>query len=198
MTERNIPQLRHGQRIIDENGVPESWFVDAWNSLVDRTGGQTTNLINGIINGEQQLSDVLLNGSSLTTSLESLNSNVEEAGAEAAAGSGGLVVTLSSNVAFDSITGAGTATTNAVTCSVTGGTGPYTFTLSKVSGSTIAYTLSGSNNETVTFSQAIAAGQILAGQYKWTVEDSTGGTPLTSGKSFSVTLSSTDFSGVYA
>ena len=45
---RNIPYLDTAQaigRVVNGRLVPEAWFVDAWNDLLNRTGGQTTNTI---------------------------------------------------------------------------------------------------------------------------------------------------------
>lgn len=45
---RKIPYLDTAQaigRVVNGQLVPEAWFVDAWNDLLNRTGGQTTNVI---------------------------------------------------------------------------------------------------------------------------------------------------------
>jgi hypothetical protein len=188
---RQIPQLLHGMPIVNPDGTPTKVFVDAWNDLLDRTGGQSIDLVGNIINGTQQLTDVNLAGASLNTTLASIDANVTEAATEAAIGSGGLVVTLSSQSAV----GSGTTvviTSNPVTAAVVGGVAPYTYTLSKVSGDTIPNTLSGVDNQTVTFAAAPGVGNSLVAQYRWTVEDSTG-TPLTASKNFSVSLTRDEY-----
>lgn len=196
---RQIPQLLHGMPIINADGTPTKWFVDAWNDLLDRTGGQSVDLVGNIINGTQSLTDVTLAGVSLSTTLSAIDSNITEAATEAAAGSGGLVITLSASAATGSRVGFGVVTTNAVTVSATGGTAPYTFTLTKVSGDTVSYTLSGSDDETVTFSEAMSAGTDFTAQYKWTAEDSSG-SPLSGSKNFAVSLvcSVYEYSGSFA
>ena len=191
MSDRLIPQLLHGMPIINPDGTPTKWFVDAWNDLLDRTGGQAVNLVGNIINGRQELADINLAGSSLSVTLQAVNSNIDSTATEAAAGSGGLVVSISPSLASGR-SDTSVVTSNTVTASVTGGVAPYTYTLTKVSGDTIDNVISGANNNIVQFSQTMTVGQTLMAQYRWTVEDSTG-TPLTGNKSFSVTMTRDEF-----
>ena len=191
MAERSIPQLLHGMPITNPDGTPTKWFVDAWNDLLDRTGGQSVDLVGNIINGTQRLTDVNLGGASLATTLSSINSNIDTVATEAVVGSGGLVVSLSEPAATASRVGRGLATTNAVAASATGGTGPYTYTLTNVSGETISNAITGTDSEIVTFSQILAAGDYLTAEYRWTAEDSLG---ATGSKTFTVTLFSDEFS----
>ncbi len=191
MSDRLIPQLLHGMPIINPDGTPTKWFVDAWNDLLDRTGGQAVNLVGNIINGRQELADINLAGSSLSVTLQAVNSNIDSTATEAAAGSGGLVVSISPSLASGR-SDTSVVTSNTVTASVTGGVAPYTYTLTKVSGDTIDNVISGANNNIVQFSQTMTVGQTLTAQYRWTVEDSTG-TPLTGNKSFSVTMTRDEF-----
>ncbi len=191
MSDRLIPQLLHGMPIINPDGTPTKWFVDAWNDLLDRTGGQAVNLVGNIINGRQELADINLAGSSLSVTLQAVNSNIDSTATEAAAGSGGLVVSISPSLASGR-SDTSVVTSNTVTASVTGGVAPYTYTLTKVSGDTIDNVISGANNNIVQFSQTMTVGQTLMAQYRWTVEDSTG-TPLTGNKSFSVTMTRDEY-----
>ena len=69
MTVRNIPKMFQGDPIIDKDGVPKQWFVDAWNDLLDRTGGMANDFVGNIINGTQQLTDVNIAGIPLSTQL---------------------------------------------------------------------------------------------------------------------------------
>ncbi len=191
MAERSIPQLLHGMPIINPDGTPTKWFVDAWNDLLDRTGGQSVDLVGNIINGTQQLTDVNIGGASLSTTLTTINSNIDTVATEAAVGSGGLVVALSALFASASIVGGGVATTNAVAASASGGTGPYTYTLSKVTGDTISNVITGTSSEIVTFSETLSGDEYLTAEYRWTAQDSLG---ATGSKSFAVTL----YSRVYS
>ena len=194
MTVRNIPKMFQGDPIIDKDGVPKQWFVDAWNDLLDRTGGMANDFVGNIINGTQQLTDVNIAGIPLSTQLTSLDTNVTQAATEAAVGSGGLVLTLSATSAAGTRDGPGSVTTNAVVVTVSGGTSPYTYDVQKVSGDTITDTHSGSGSNTVTFSQVLTAGTYLSAVYQWEVTDSTG-TPLVSTKSFPVAISAREFTG---
>ena len=55
MSNTNVPLLRIGESIIDQDGRPHEWFRNAWNSLVLRTGTETTNSLIGVINGATEL-----------------------------------------------------------------------------------------------------------------------------------------------
>lgn len=57
MTDLPVPYLRVDDRPFNPDGRPAQWFRDAWNELVRRTGGESTNAILGVINGHTQLSD---------------------------------------------------------------------------------------------------------------------------------------------
>lgn len=194
MTVRNIPQLFQGIPIVDKDGVPTQTFVDAWNDLLDRTGGMAQDFVGNIINGTQQLTDVNIAGVPLSTQLASLDTNVTQAATEAAVGSGGLVLTLSAVSAAGTRDGSGTVTTNAVVVTATGGTAPYTYVVQKVSGDTVTNTHSGPSSNTVTFTETLSAGDFLYAVYEWEVTDSTG-SPLVSTKSFPVALSAREFIG---
>ena len=191
---RNIPKLFQGQPIIDKNGVPENWFVDAWNDLLDRTGGQTQDFVGNIINGTQELAAVNLAGVNLDERLVAIDQNIDVAAAEAASGTGGLVLTLSSPSAAGSRTGGGTVTTNAVVVTASGGTAPYSYVLVNDSGDTIANNHSGPTSNTVTFSETVSAGDTLGAVYRWDVTDSSG-SPLTLSKSFNVYLFAREYMG---
>lgn len=192
MSVRNIPKLFQGVPIVDANGVPTQTFVDAWNDLLDRTGGMAQDFVGNIINGTQQLADVNIAGVPLSSQLTAIDTNVTQAATEAAVGSGGLVLTLSAPSAVGERDGVGVVTSNAVVVTVTGGTAPYTYAVTLVSGDAIDnnHTLPTSN--TVTFSQFVASGGSLSAIYRWDVTDSTG-TPLTSSRTFPVSLIAYEF-----
>jgi len=47
----NVPFLHAGNKIINDDGTPVEWFRNAWNSMVDRNGGEAFNALEGVING---------------------------------------------------------------------------------------------------------------------------------------------------
>jgi hypothetical protein len=192
MSVRNIPKMFQGQPIIGKDGIPEKWFVDAWNDLLDRTGGMSQDFVGNIINGTQSLADVNIAGVPLSGQLAAIDSNVTQAATEAAVGSGGLLLVLSVSSAVGTRDGIGTVTTNAVVVTASGGTAPYTYDVIKVSGDNIADTHSGASSNTVTFSETLGGGESLSAIYKWEVTDSTG-TPLVASKSFPVSLIAYEF-----
>lgn len=54
MTDLPIPYLRYDTPVVKQDGTLEVWFVNAINILIDRTGGQAYNALNGVINGATQ------------------------------------------------------------------------------------------------------------------------------------------------
>ena len=53
---RPVPYISPGQRIVGETGAVEPWFIQAWNDLVLRTGGQTANAISAAAVAAQEAS----------------------------------------------------------------------------------------------------------------------------------------------
>lgn len=66
--------------------------------------------------------------------------------------------------------GVGTQTTNAVTATPSGGTGPYTYAWTYVSGDT--FTVNSPAAASTTFSRSLAVDDTFAGEYRVTVTDS--------------------------
>lgn len=46
-----VPYLLKGQRITRPDGALDDWFINGWNDLLDRVGGQKYNSTFGVING---------------------------------------------------------------------------------------------------------------------------------------------------
>lgn len=101
---------------------------------------------------------------------------VAEAAAQQAQDVAGETLSFSASVsplfASDAVSGGGqTATTNSVTVTPTGGTGPYTYAWTKDSGD--VFTLSGASSASTTFSIAsLPAGDTRSAVYRCTVTDS--------------------------
>lgn len=51
MTDQPVPFLRYDTVVVNKDGTLAEWFVNGWNVVVSRTGGEAFNGILGIING---------------------------------------------------------------------------------------------------------------------------------------------------
>jgi hypothetical protein len=122
----------------------------------------------GILNGTQPLADVLITGvGSVTGVVDAQNTNI---GTVTGAASGGaLVATLSRAGVFSLRLGAGTVTTDTVTVTALGGTGPYTYAWTTVSGDT--FTVTAPTGATTAFQTTVAVGEDKSGIYRCTVTD---------------------------
>ena len=87
----------------------------------------------GIIDGTVAIDPTITGRGTLADELDSVGVNVGVA-ASAAASGGALSAFASPTYAYGSIVGTGDATTNAVTVTASGGTGPYTYAWAKKSG----------------------------------------------------------------
>lgn len=85
------------------------------------------------------------------------------------------------------IIGPGTALTGTVTATVSGGTGPYTYAWTKVSGTTL--TLSAPASATTSFERVLGNGELVSAIYRVTATDSLS---ATASAAIGVTLGSTD------
>ena len=87
-------------------------------------------------------------------------------------GSGALSFTVSLNETFvyEFRVGSGAVTSSTITGTPSGGTGPYTYAWTKVSGDTLI--LSGASSASTTFSATLGADETLSAVYKLTVTDS--------------------------
>ncbi len=184
-----------------EDGTLQAWFVDAWNDLLDRTGGEFADRVADIINGSLELERVVISGrGDLATELDTANANIEDASVTAASAGGGLIVTQDKTSVTANGTGAAaTLTTGAVQITVSGGVAPYSITWSNTGGDNIPAVTgaqSGNGPFSETFRKATPANTYLTGTQKVTVTDSTGGTPLSASKSVSTSIFNLDFSGV--
>ncbi|MEL7445567.1 MAG: hypothetical protein AAGK02_07115 [Pseudomonadota bacterium] len=135
--------------------------VNAAQAAADSADAKVT----GIENGTRAVTDILVSGRGLLTAEQDAQSeNINDVA------SGGVTVSMSPTFAHDDISGAGTGTTNSVTASATGGTGPYTYAWSKVSGDT--FTVNGPSAASTSFSATVSAGETKSAVYKVTATDS--------------------------
>lgn len=59
MTDTPVPFLSYNSVVVNKDGTLVDWFVNAFNTMVERTGGQTFNGLLGVINGQTELQDQL-------------------------------------------------------------------------------------------------------------------------------------------
>lgn len=150
---RDIPATRifAGQKIMNPDGTPTDFFVNAFNELIDRTGGERFNEYFGVINGS-------IKQAQLTAE------SAKEDAADAAIAGGATMTAAASPTSAQSSSG---GATNTVTVTPTGGTGPYTYAWTKVSGDTM--NLSDDDGQATTFSSGVVPAEAV---YKCTVTDS--------------------------
>ena len=123
----------------------------------------------GILDGTQPLADVLITSvGSVSGTLTTQNTNV--ATVTGAASGGALVATLNRSAVTGNRSGAGTVTTGSVTVTASGGTGPYIYAWTNVSGDT--FTVTSPTAATTTFSITVAVEEVKLAQYRCTVTDS--------------------------
>jgi hypothetical protein len=129
---------------------------------------QTTT--NGIVAGTVPLTDVLITGvGSVSGALDIQASNINSASQAASAGA--LTATLNTYTASGTRSGPGSVTTNSVTVTPSGGTGPYTYAWANVEGD--AATVNSPTAATTTFTHTLTLGvPSKSGQYECTVTDS--------------------------
>jgi hypothetical protein len=126
-----------------------------------------------IIAGTQPLTDVLITSvGSVSGTLTTQNQNV--ATVTGAASGGALVATLNRSAVTGNRSGAGTVTTGTVTVTASGGTGPYTYAWTNVSGDTFTPTIP--TGATTAFSITVAVDDVKTAQYRCTVTDSVAAT----------------------
>jgi hypothetical protein len=88
---------------------------------------------------------------------------------------------------------AATLTTASTTVTPSGGTAPYTYAWTFVSGD--SFTITSASAATTTFSATLNEDEFVSGIYRCTVTDSTGGTPLTATADVPVTITRTGGGG---
>jgi hypothetical protein len=106
-----------------------------------------------------------------------------------------IAMTASASPSTLSKTGtAATLTTASTTVTPSGGTAPYTYAWTFVSGD--SFTITSASAATTTFSATLNEDEFVSGIYRCTVTDSTGGTPLTATADVPVTITRLGGGGV--
>lgn len=143
----------------DENGVT---------SIGTRLSGVALKT-DGIIAGTQPVADVLLTGvGSLKTQQEAQDSAVNGV-ATVAGGGGGLTGYADKSSVGGTRLGAGPVTSALVTVTAAGGTAPYTYAWTKISGGAI--TATAPTNNATAFSGTVSLGETIGAQFQCTITD---------------------------
>ena len=127
-----------------------------------------------IVEGTQPLADVLITGvGSVSGALDIQASNINSASQAASAGA--LAATINTYTASGERAGPGSVTTNSVTVTPSGGTGPYTYAWANVEGDTA--TVNSPTSATTTFTHTLTlVSPTKSGQYECTVTDAAAAT----------------------
>jgi hypothetical protein len=166
MTVRNI---RHDERLLNQDGTPTREFLDLWNALTVTLGGQGGDTVGGIVAGTQTLSGVTVDGvGDLATVLDTQAANTTAA---AQSGGGSLTVVASVPALFK--VGSGALTTNPVTITASGGTAPYTnYDWTWFSGDpAINFTINTPTADNTTFTATPGSGNTLSATFCGQVTD---------------------------
>lgn len=139
--------------------------------------------LTAVVTGETSISPNISNIGNLENILDSYNLNdISLSGAVSAVG------TLSGSkdkLALYAETSGGTATTNTVTVTASGGTSPYTYAWTKKSGDTL--TVNSPTSNATTFSGTPGAGNAFISTYTCTITDSAG-SPATFDVDIAITI----------
>lgn len=115
----NVPLLRAGDKIINEDGTPTEWFRNGFNALLLRTGTETDSSITGVINGAAELRSQI-----------AAEAAARIAGDQAAGSSGtGAGVSNGGTYSSGASSGATWVTLKSLTVTPTGAGGDYTITV---------------------------------------------------------------------
>lgn len=128
-----------------------------------------------IVAGTQPLADVLITGLGSVTQIDNAQ-NANIAAASDAASSGALTASASPTSLYEQSPGPGAITTDTVTITPSGGTGPYTYAWAYLSGY-VSFTVSSATAAAVDFtSLSLNPGQSRSGVWRCTVTDNVAAT----------------------
>jgi hypothetical protein len=162
----NVPFLQVGMKVINEDGTPVEWFRNAWNTLLLRTGDETTDTVSNAVSGAAQ-------ARADAAAAQAAADAAAAAAAAAAAGTSGSSIfyaTASRSTCFATTATSGSVTTPSVTVTPTGGTGPYTYAWTYISGDS-GFTANTASSASTTFTGSVAAGEDRSAVWKCTVTD---------------------------
>lgn len=124
--------LRAGDKILNSDGTVTEQFRNSFNALLLRTGNQVSNDVLGVINGVAQArSEAAAAQAAAEAAAQQATNAVSGAG-----GSAAFYLTQDVYSVQGTVTDTGDVTTNAVTFTTNGGTGPFTWSYAKISGET--------------------------------------------------------------
>lgn len=160
----NIPFLRAGDKILNADGSVVEWFRNGWNTLVSRTGDETTDNVANVITGAAQ---ARADAAAAQAAAEAAQQQATDV---AAAAGVTFTAAISPFAAVGTRSGSGSATTNSVTATPTGGTGPYLYAWALVSGDT--FTVNSATSASTTFTASVGLGEDKTAIYRCTITDS--------------------------
>ena len=168
-----LPYLTAQDRIADAQGRPTLEFLNAWNNVVRRLGGQAVDAVadvtattNGVVTGRVPVSDTIISGQgSVREALAVIAAN----SAQIAATSTGLTATPLPVSLFGDRTGPGLVVLGPVALTITGGTGPYGVVWSDPEGLGVSFGSPSGTSTTITAS--VPSGGLVIGAVRARVTD---------------------------
>lgn len=167
MSDLYVSFLRAGDKILNPDGTVTEWFRNSWNALLLRTGSQVTNDITGVINGVAQARAEAASAAAAASAASQQAVDV----LTGAAGSSSYYLTADTAYVTGSVATTGTATTDAITFTANGGTGPYTWAYTLVSGDTFTVTSPAASSTTFS-ANIVGIGNSKSATYTVTATDS--------------------------
>lgn len=166
--------------IADENGM----ISDAWYRYLTGERSYSTNVNSGVTAAQAAAATAQATATAATAVAQAASVTAQAAATNA------FSVTISDTNAFVLSAALGVLTTNSVTVTASGGTAPYTYAWTRVSGDIV--TINAAAAATTTFSGDPGVGGSLSGIYKCTVTDAVAAVSVVS---CGVTIINESFSG---
>lgn len=169
-----IPNIPKGPWI-DDKGNPTPGFYEFCKVLFQAAGAPNSTLGAGVNSGINKANQALANAAAAQATGNSASQAVTDLGVVVAADGAGtppspFSVSINPFNAYGDRLGRGSVTTDAVTATVTGGTGPFTYAWAYVSGD--SFTINSPTSATTTYTGSITVlGQSKYGVYRCTVTD---------------------------
>ncbi len=141
----------------------------AWYRYFQGERGYSSNVNSGATAAAAAAAEAAAQAAAAQATADSANQQVADVAAGVAAGTIMFSASVSPAIASATRVGPGAVTTNSVTVTVAGGTGPFTYAWALVSGDT--FTPNSPTSATTNFSTSLTAGQEKSGVYRCTVTD---------------------------
>ena len=142
----------------------------AWYRYLQGERGYTDNVNSGVTAAAAAAAEARATAVSAQTTADAATQGVADVQAGVATGSITFSAAVSPASATGTRSGSGSVTTNSVTVTITGGTGPFTIAWARASGD-LGFTADSPASLTTTFTGSIAAGQDRNSVWRGTVTD---------------------------